>query len=93
MPIYAYRAEAQGCDHCSGGFDVLQKLSDPPLTHCPQCGGAVQQLISAPAVAIGGAHLLNEKRIGEKGFTQYRKIGKGVYEKTAGKGPDVISAD
>lgn len=33
MPIYAYRCEACGFDK-----DVLQKLSDAPLTQCPSCG-------------------------------------------------------
>ncbi|APR34552.1 FmdB family zinc ribbon protein [Paraburkholderia sp. SOS3] len=33
MPIYAYR-----CESCGFGKDVLQKLSDAPLTQCPQCG-------------------------------------------------------
>ena len=27
------------------------------------------------------------------GFTQYKRAGKGVYEKTAGKGPDIITDD
>ncbi|HEU5296527.1 MAG TPA: zinc ribbon domain-containing protein [Burkholderiaceae bacterium] len=33
MPIYAYR-----CASCGHAKDVLQKLSDPPLTVCPSCG-------------------------------------------------------
>ena len=33
MPIYAYR-----CESCGFGKDVLQKLSDAPLTQCPECG-------------------------------------------------------
>src|SRR5262245_13143517 len=33
MPIYAYR-----CVSCGHAKDVLQKLSDPPLTVCPACG-------------------------------------------------------
>ena len=33
MPIYAYRCEACGFEK-----DVLQKLSDAPLTQCPSCG-------------------------------------------------------
>lgn len=33
MPIYAYRCEA-----CGFQKDVLQKLSDAPLTQCPSCG-------------------------------------------------------
>ena len=33
MPIYAYR-----CEGCGFQKDALQKLSDPPLVDCPQCG-------------------------------------------------------
>ena len=33
MPIYAYR-----CESCSFAQDVLQKMSDAPLTQCPECG-------------------------------------------------------
>lgn len=33
MPIYAYR-----CGACGHAKDVLQKLSDAPLTVCPACG-------------------------------------------------------
>ena len=32
MPIYAYR-----CTDCGHEYDVLQKLSDAPLTECPAC--------------------------------------------------------
>lgn len=33
MPIYAYR-----CESCGFQKDALQKMSDAPLTHCPECG-------------------------------------------------------
>jgi putative FmdB family regulatory protein len=33
MPIYAYK-----CGSCGHAKDVLQKISDPPLTVCPACG-------------------------------------------------------
>jgi len=33
MPIYAYR-----CAACGHAKDVLQKISDPPLSDCPACG-------------------------------------------------------
>jgi putative FmdB family regulatory protein len=33
MPIYAYR-----CSACGHAKDVLQKLSDAPLSTCPSCG-------------------------------------------------------
>ncbi len=33
MPIYAYK-----CESCGHAKDVLQKMSDPPLSDCPACG-------------------------------------------------------
>jgi putative FmdB family regulatory protein len=44
MPIYAYR-----CDDCGFAKDVLQKMSDPVLTDCPNCGKATfkKQLTAA----------------------------------------------
>ena len=35
MPIYAYK-----CGSCGHSKDVLQKISDAPLTDCPACGAA-----------------------------------------------------
>jgi len=35
MPIYAYQ-----CESCGHAKDVLQKMSDAPLTDCPVCGAA-----------------------------------------------------
>ena len=44
MPIYAYK-----CASCGFAKDVLQKLSDDPLTVCPSCGEAAfsKQLTAA----------------------------------------------
>ncbi len=44
MPIYAYKGES--CGHAK---DVLQKISDAPLTECPACGAATfsKQLTAA----------------------------------------------
>ena len=44
MPIYAYR-----CASCGHAKDVLQKVSDPPLTVCPSCGAQafVKQVTAA----------------------------------------------
>lgn len=33
MPIYEYR-----CSSCGAKDDVMQKMSDAPLTKCPVCG-------------------------------------------------------
>jgi putative FmdB family regulatory protein len=44
MPIYAYK-----CSSCSGETEVLQKISDAPLTECPHCGRSslVKQVTAA----------------------------------------------
>jgi putative FmdB family regulatory protein len=94
MPFYEYiHDQDPGCPHCRDGFTVLQRLSEPPLTACPECAGPVRRVISPPNVVAGKAHMLKESSIEKAGFTQYKKIGKGVYEKTAGKGPGIIKGD
>lgn len=51
MPIYEYVCEA--CDH---NHDALQKISDAPLTDCPQCGeSALSKKISAPGFRLSGS--------------------------------------
>ena len=44
MPIYAY-----GCSSCGLQKDVMQKMSEAPLTTCPECGKEtfVKQLTAA----------------------------------------------
>ncbi len=49
MPIYEYQ-----CDDCGDRTEVLQRLSDDKLKECGKCGGALQRLISAPAVQFKG---------------------------------------
>lgn len=50
MPLYEYECEADG-----SRFEVIQKFSDPPLTECPNCGGAVRRLLSSPAIQFKGS--------------------------------------
>ena len=49
MPIYEYE-----CPKC-GRFDVLQKMSAPPLELHEVCGSKVTKLISAGAFAFKGS--------------------------------------
>lgn len=93
MPIYEFKACNNGCQYCSSGFELLLKLDDQHPTQCPKCEQPVAQAISAPFVHAGTAHVMSEGNIEKSGFTQYRKAGGGVYEKTAGKGPDFIADD
>lgn len=52
MPIYAYR-----CDACGHGRDVLQKMSDAPLTDCPSCGaaGSFKKQLTAAGFQLKGS--------------------------------------
>jgi putative FmdB family regulatory protein len=93
MPIYQYAPDGDGCAACRNGIEVLQRLSDAPLERCENCGKPLHRVLSAPQVVSGQAHRLNESHVAKHGFTQYRRAGKGVYEKTTGKGPDFISGD
>ena len=50
MPLYEYE-----CKKCHHRFERIQKFSDPHVKKCPECGGAVEQVISAPAVQFKGS--------------------------------------
>ena len=91
MPFYEYHAASENCcDHCKTVFEVMQKITDNPLKFCPQCLNPVQRKISRPNLASQSPSL-KEDNLAKHGFTQFRKVEKGVYEKTAGKGPDFIT--
>ena len=51
MPIYAYRCEA-----CGFAKDVLQKMSDAPLTECTACGKpAFKKQVTAAGFQLKGS--------------------------------------
>lgn len=90
VPIYEYRRNSEAmCSECADGFEILQKMSDAPLQSCPGCGAPVERIISAPFVGSPGP-ALSRDNLEKHGFTQYRRAGAGVYEKTAGKGPETL---
>ena len=68
----------------------MQKLTDKPLKYCPECHNPVRRKISRPNLA-SPAPSLSQDNIEKHGLTQFKKVEKGVYEKTAGKGPDYIT--
>jgi len=49
MPLYEYE-----CTTCHKHTEKIQKFSDPEITTCPHCGGALQRVISAPAFSLKG---------------------------------------
>lgn len=51
MPIYAYK-----CSSCGHAKDVLQKISDAPLTVCPACGAeAFSKQVTAAGFQLKGS--------------------------------------
>jgi putative FmdB family regulatory protein len=51
MPFYDYE-----CPHCSYHDEVLQKITDKPLTKCPNCGKkGLKKLMSAPVFRLKGS--------------------------------------
>jgi putative FmdB family regulatory protein len=49
MPLYEYE-----CTECKRHTEKIQKFSDPEITQCPHCGGKLERVISAPAIAFKG---------------------------------------
>jgi putative FmdB family regulatory protein len=53
MPIYEYK--------CRKGhtFDVMQRMSDDPVTRCEVCGAPVQRVLHAPSIHFKGSGFHN----------------------------------
>ena len=53
MPIYEYR--------CENGhvFDVMQKMTDGPVTECQECGAPVERVFHPVAVHFKGSGFYN----------------------------------
>jgi putative FmdB family regulatory protein len=53
MPIYEYK--------CENGhvFDVIQKMSDEPLTECQECGAPAVRVLTPPAIHFKGSGFHN----------------------------------
>jgi len=50
MPNYEYL-----CKKCGHRFEKIRKFSDKQLRKCPECGGVIEQVVSAPAVQFKGS--------------------------------------
>jgi len=50
MPIYQYQ-----CDECNHQMEAIQKISDPKLTDCPECGApSLRKKVTAAAFKLKG---------------------------------------
>jgi putative FmdB family regulatory protein len=70
MPIYAYR-----CESCGFQKDALQKMSDAPLTTCPQCGKDTfaKQVTAAGFQLKGSGWYVTDFRGGNNGAPAVKK--------------------
>ncbi len=50
MPIYEYV-----CEKCSHHLEVMQKMSDKPLTKCPECKGKLEKIFSQTSFQLKGS--------------------------------------
>ncbi len=84
MPIYEYRCEA-----CGHELEALQKVSDTPLTECPECGKpALKKLISAVGFRLKGSGWYetdfkngNKKNLHDEGKNEAKKPDKSTKNK------------
>jgi putative FmdB family regulatory protein len=80
MPIYEYK--------CENGhtFEVMQRMSDDPLTECSICGAPVQRVFHPVAIHFKGSGFYN---------TDYGKRKRGAAAKEDGSAPksDSSSSD
>ncbi len=94
MPLYEY--VILNDDGSEGEtFEVLQRISDPPLKKHPETGLKVQRIMSAPSVKkqYSGGPIKGDtsnKALERMGFTKYQKSKEGTYEKILGDGPDLV---
>ncbi|HYX50212.1 MAG TPA: FmdB family zinc ribbon protein, partial [Ktedonobacteraceae bacterium] len=50
MPTYEYL-----CRTCSHRFETWQKMTDDPLTTCPECGGSIRRVFFPAGVVFKGS--------------------------------------
>ena len=69
MPTYQYR-----CSACSKEFEQYQKFTDPALTVCPSCDGAIRRVIQPVGVVFkGSGFYVNDSRKSENGSSNGAK--------------------
>jgi hypothetical protein len=94
MPTYVYEIVREDGEP-GERFEVVQAMSEPPLTHHPETGQPVQRVFLPPWIAGKYAPsrteraLRDDKKLERMGFTKYVKGNDGSYEKALGRGPEL----
>jgi putative FmdB family regulatory protein len=50
MPTYGYR-----CSKCGHQFEIVQRMSDEPLTTCPECQGKLAKILYPVGISFKGS--------------------------------------
>ena len=81
MPIYEYE-----CRKCNAHVEILQKITDKPLTKCRKCGGRLEKQWSPTSFQFKGSGWYVTDYAGKKGNAGEEK--KGSAKETAGAASD-----
>ena len=99
MPTYVYETLDANGTPSGERFEVVQSMTDDPLTIHPETGAPVRRVFVP--FRIAGKHspihtdkaVKDDRKLERLGFTKYVKASDGKYEKVLGKGPDQLKRD
>src|SRR5712672_157133 len=80
MPLYEYQ-----CKKCKHRFEKIQTYSDKPIKKCPECGGPVEKLLSAPAIQFKGSGWYVNDYAKKSGSPQSSESGDGAGKSAGGE--------
>ncbi len=72
MPTYGYR-----CADCGHQFEIVQRISEEPLTVCPKCQGKLSKMLYPVGISFKGSGFYT---------TDYKGAGKGSTGSSNGSG-------
>jgi len=82
VPTYAY-----ACKSCGARTEVIQKITDAPLTTCESCGGVLQRLLFPVGIVFKGPgfHVNDYPRNGGAASANGHRNGNGKSPESDGK--------
>ena len=92
MPTYQYK-----CRQCEHRFDVMQMITEEPLTECPECKGEIRRVLFPAGVMFKGSgwYVTDYRNSGEKAKYEAESKGgdSGATAKTDSASTDTKTAD
>jgi putative FmdB family regulatory protein len=80
MPYYEYELCEGNCKICGGKFTLRRPIRAPALTQCPLCKKPVRKIVSQ----VSSPKRLKPLSVSDakkSGFTVFKRVGKGEYER------------